>query len=555
VSVSAHPRTETSRAVIALSGRSLAVATGLAAALPVIISTIGTLSAGWLPFGDYAVVATRAFDVFTSDTPLVGAASTVSELSGEATNAPGPLLYWLLALPARIAPDTGFPVVMGALNTAAAVGTVILARRRGGLVLMFATAAAVAVMCAALPTEVLSDIWTPSAPMLSFTLLIFLCWSLACGEHRLLPLTALVASFVVQCHVTYVLPTVALLTVGLIGLVAGRAGYGPELRRSALAGLAVALVCWSFPLLDQGLAWAGSERGQGNLVNLVEASRSRGETAGAQAGAYAVVRAVGVPPWWLRAPQRAQSRTFEIFARPSATAIASAVLLLAGLAIALAVAALRRRWDVAAACGLALGLAAALAVMTAGFPNNGSDIFSYSYSSWWAAPAGMWVWLAMGWSGVALLAAPLRPTRSGRAAVVPIAFAGVATIGAVVAAGKGPKPDEHMYDPTRAVVERVEAALPNPGAVHVDGPSFGFESATIFALRRRGATVGTEVASEMGRAYAIAGRRYDHVLTLRDSGQVPPGNRLVARVEVPPPNPRTVTVSIRPTQSERAAVR
>ncbi len=148
------------------------------------------------------MVATRAFDVFTSDTPLVGAASTVCELSGEATNAPGPLLYWLLALPARIAPDTGFPVVMGALNTAAAVGTVILARRRGGLVLMFATAAAVAVMCAALPTEVLSDIWTPSAPMLSFTLLIFLCWSLACGEHRLLPLTALVASFVVQCHVT-----------------------------------------------------------------------------------------------------------------------------------------------------------------------------------------------------------------------------------------------------------------------------------------------------------------------------------------------------------------
>jgi hypothetical protein len=112
--------------------------------------------------------------------------------------------------------------------------------------------------------------------MLSFTLLIFLCWSLACGEHRLLPLTALVASFVVQCHVTYVLPTVALLTVGLIGLVAGRAGHGSELRRSALAGLAVALVCWSFPLLDQGLAWAGSERGQGNLVNLVEASRSRG---------------------------------------------------------------------------------------------------------------------------------------------------------------------------------------------------------------------------------------------------------------------------------------
>ena len=80
---------------------------------------------------------------------------------------------------------------------------VALARRRGGSLLMFATALAVVVMCRSLPTEVLSTPFNPGAALLPFTLLIFLCWSLACGEYRLLPITVVVASFVVQCHLTY----------------------------------------------------------------------------------------------------------------------------------------------------------------------------------------------------------------------------------------------------------------------------------------------------------------------------------------------------------------
>ena len=42
---------------------------------------------------------------------------------------------------------------MGIVNTLAIIGCVALARRRGGLVLMFATAIGIALMCQSLPSE------------------------------------------------------------------------------------------------------------------------------------------------------------------------------------------------------------------------------------------------------------------------------------------------------------------------------------------------------------------------------------------------------------------
>src|SRR5260370_21488300 len=83
---------------------------------------------------------------------------------------------------------------------------------------MFMSAAAMALMSRSLAPEVLRDVWSPSAGLLPFTLLSFLCWSLACGEYRLLPLTVLVASFVVQCQLAFVPPSLGLLAVGLVGL-------------------------------------------------------------------------------------------------------------------------------------------------------------------------------------------------------------------------------------------------------------------------------------------------------------------------------------------------
>src|SRR5262249_3359283 len=153
----------------------LTLAAGLGAALPVILSTVRAVRDGWVPEADQAIIATRAHDVLTSHMPLVGQYTIAGHVTGHVTHSLGPMLFWLLALPARFGSPTSLAWTMGAVNTLAIVGSVALARRRGGVVLMFASAIAIALMCQSLAAETFHDVWNPSAGLFPFTLLIFLC--------------------------------------------------------------------------------------------------------------------------------------------------------------------------------------------------------------------------------------------------------------------------------------------------------------------------------------------------------------------------------------------
>src|SRR5262249_4061774 len=176
---------------------------GLFAALPVIVAGARAVADGWLPVADQGTIATRAFEVFTSHTPLVGQYSMASAVTGHLTYEPGPMLYWLLALPARFGGPAALTLTMTAFNTAAIIASVAVARRMGGTALMFAAAAAVGLMSRSLGTEALHGIWNPAAGLFALVLLCFTCWALACGERWLLPLAVLVASFVAQSHLAY----------------------------------------------------------------------------------------------------------------------------------------------------------------------------------------------------------------------------------------------------------------------------------------------------------------------------------------------------------------
>jgi hypothetical protein len=538
--------------------RLLIIVAGLAAAIPVIVSTIRALAAGWAPEGDNAVIATRAYDVLTSLTPLVGPWSSTSNVLGEDTYHPGPLLYWLLAIPARLPGEAAFPVVIGVLNVAAIMGTVALARRRGGRGLMLATAGAVALMSASLEVRALHDIWNPTAPLLAFVLLLFVCWSLGCGEHRLLPLAILLASFAMQCHLVFVVPGLVLLGVGVGGLIASRRTTRGEstdsaagsLRRWSLAGVVVALLCWSAPLVDQALDWTGSDSAYGNLETLVDAAQSREQPAGTTAGVYAVVRATGVPPWWLRSPTPEQ-RTLEVFARPGAPAIASTAIILLTLVVLAVLGARRGRPDVAASAGLALAACAALGVVTASFPGTLESIFSYGYTSSWAAPVGMWTWLVAVWSSLSLWS-DARAEAGRRAPTVPsavtvAAVVAVSAIGAVVAAVQGPVGEDGVFAASRSAMQGLAEALPDPGTVRVDSAVFELEAAVIYALRRRGADVGAgDTSGQFGDAYDRRGRRFEHIVDVRHSGVLPPGARRVARGEYRAGRRLGFSVSLRP---------
>jgi hypothetical protein len=500
-------RDRLSRLGRALGGRWLTLVTGACAALPLIVSTVHAVQYHWQPTDDKAIIATRAWDVLTGHTPLLGQFSTVSEITGHATYTLGPMQYWLIALPARLGAPLSMAITEGVVNILAVLGAVALARRRGGRVLMFAAAAAIALMCMSLASESFRDTWNSAAPLFPFLLLLFLCWSLACGDHRLLPLTVLVASFVVQCHLSYLAPIVGLMAIGLVGLAVSligrrrdreRAVRGGSLARWGVATLLVAAVCWTPTVIDQ------VSRRPGNLTQVVNYATAGEPTLGANIGWHAVVRTLGLPPWWLYVPGSRWDRYQDVLAKPGALRVASTLVLLALLALVAVVAALRRRGDLLAAALIGLALCAAVGVVAAQTPATPKNLAStVGYTLWWASHVGMWVYLVLAWAAWLALSAVLRPLlvraalragpglrarlvrlrqrRSVGRAVVAVAgpllgIAAVAVAGAAVSATA--KRDQHyeLYAPIAKIDAALDRAIPSSMTVRFEG---GLDPATL----------------------------------------------------------------------------
>jgi hypothetical protein len=541
-----------------LANRWLTFVAGLCAAVPVMASTVSALSDGWIPAGDQAIIATRAYDVFTSHTPLVGQHSDAGALIGRTVYSLGPMLYWPLALPARFGSPGTLTLTIGLVNTLAIIGVVALARRRGGRALMFVTAIALALMCRSLAPEVLHDIWNPSAALLPFTLLIFLCWSVACGEHRLLPLTVLVASFVVQCQLAFLAPSLGMLAVGLAGLTVSRMPFrarrqAPEpsrrgadpARRSrgsvwrwALAALLVALICWTPPAIDQ------IEGKPGNLTEVVRTATAKQSKLGSTVGWHAVVRAIGVPPWWLRNPKSPWQRKAEVRTASSTLATVSCLLLLCALLAIAAVGLLRRRTDLWAGAVICLALCASLAADAAATPTPRLFSSTLGYTMWWGSPAGMFVWVMLGFSAAVMLGARFtsrlrvrslsRPRLPAVASTVGVGAAALA--GAAVATGQ--QPDYHLpeYRPLGAMFAGLNRDVPKGRTVRLIGSlgdeTFRFKMAARFALVRRGIrplSPGTD--TRLGSWYELHRHRYDCTVYLNDGNRSPArGAAVIARL-------------------------
>jgi hypothetical protein len=522
----------------------LVLVTGLAASLPVIVSTVNAMSNGWLPLGDDAITAVRSFDVLSTHPPLLGPISSSGMLIGHAVQSPGPMLFWLLAIPVRLGP-LGPAVWMGVVNVCCVIGIVALARRRGGLPLMFAGGAAVAAMCGSLDSHLWHDLWGPAVTLLPFTLLFFLAWSVACGEYRLLPLTALVASFTIQAHLTYILPVAAILTVAVVFLVVSKQKIP---RRWLWGTLAVVAVCWCLPLAEEAV------HRPGNVERIVEAATAVKQSYGASGGARTVVRAVGATPGWLEGPRTPFGRVAEVIQDPLPFAIATAVLVLVLLG-GLAVAALRSgRRDVAAAAVLALALMVSLFAVVANSPSGNPLFATISYTTWWASPAGMFAWIVLGFGAVTLLSRGRRPAGRFAGASAVAGIAAVAAVGAVVAAGQNRDRLETMFRSARSIADRVRADAPRDATLLVTGDTseigIAMQSAVAFAMRDEGLRFVNSSLLGLGTRYDPDSRPHDMVMTVTEHPT--PGAPVFARqllVNVPadgPPSRRTFYVTLAP---------
>ncbi len=534
-----------------LDGAWLTLVAATAAALPVVVSTIRALADGVQQNGDRGIIALNAYDVLTSRTPLLGQFSASSLVVHQPIHSPGPMLYWLLALPARLGGSPALALVMGAFNAGAIALSVVIARRRGGTALMLLTAAAIALMCRSLFAEVYHDIWNPSAGILAFTLLIFICWSVASGSVRLLPAAVVVASYTAQCELTFVLPSVLMLLVAVIGLARHRP---PRTRRCTLIALAAAAVCWLAPIAQQ------LTHRPGNLALTVRAASAGEPKLGAPAGWHALVHAIGVPPWWLRIPAAPFDRVDEIGRTPAILASVSAVLILLALLATVVIALGGRRPEIAAAAAISLVLSGALFETAAATPSRQILEASLGYTLWWASPAGMWVWLTLAWA----LAAALRPRLAWRPRLAaPAAIAGTlgaAAVGVSVAAAEKPDPDRVEYAPIGRVLSRVDGAVHRGTTYSVGGSgsftAFDFKAAIMFELRRRGfRPVVLGARTRLSGWYDARVHPEDARLTVYD-GNAPARAHVVARVAVPAAVDHTLTVTLervsRPAPGRRA---
>jgi hypothetical protein len=273
-----------------------------------------------------------------------------------------------------------------------------------------------------------------------------------------------------------------------------------------------------------------------------------------------VVRTVGIPPWWLRDPPTPLQRLSDVSTVSTFQALTAAAVVGALLAIAIA-GVRRRRVDITAAAAMGLVLLAAVAIVAATTPTRTELKAAITWTLWWSAPVGMWIYLSIAWAAASLARRVRRPVVLERPALrrkaarprAPAIAAVAALIAGATYAIASQQPDElrPLYDPARTIVDRVTASLPAGGSVSVGAsPSFiaaDFQAGLIYALRRDGWKVATGKFLAPGLVSPYLERPpYDHSVEVHDGEPAPPAERVVTRVLVAPTGakPRIVAVGL-----------
>jgi hypothetical protein len=408
--------------------RRLAPACTAAAILPIVVAAARAIARDWVPVGDNAYFALRAGDVLTEHHPFLGTWTSASLTAGVDMNNPGPLFFDALALPVKLAGDAGLVVGVALINIAAILATAIVAHRQAGPRAVVVAMAAAAGLGWTMGSELLFSPWQPNALLFPALCFFVMVWALAAGDLAVLPWAVAVASFILQTHIGYALVVPLLgawgLGAGVIRLVRSRSPDADpgELRgrlvRSAVAAVAVGLVCWAQPFYEQ--LFGG---GRGNLGRLVSSVGDTGDTVGLADAPRYVAGVVALPPWWARP---SMSETF-VTGGVGRSLLASIV----GLAVIAGLLATgwvwaRRAGDnagAAPATGLVAVGVAAVAVATVPIGLFG---WAPSHQVLWLWPLALFVTMAL----VAPIATARAGTRVSGPAVVLVAVSAV-TLGAL----------------------------------------------------------------------------------------------------------------------------
>lgn len=522
----------TGHRIRALSGtaRWIVIGTLAAFALVPLIAAATTISAGWQPTGDIAVIGIRSRDAWTSHAPLVGLTTTGAELTGTPANHPGPIEFWILGLTTRVFGGRA-GLVMGAalIDAAALVGIAWLAFRRGGTVLLALTSVALAGLIHSLTSASLHDVFNPELTTFPMLLSLVAAWCVVVGDLRVTPVLVAAASVAGQIHLAGAGFVGPLVVIGLGAVALAWRRHPRAVRREGpylLGALGLGIVLW-LPVAIQELTSQPSNIGA--LWRVATVPRAR---IGFSFMAERLAFAVAPPPSFLRGTGR-----LGFLTDTSAIGVYLAALLLAATVSAAIL--VRRRTGRRDILQLAVLLLAATATsLWLGAQQPSLAAFRADGTRWlWVVSLVTWVVLA--WAGWNLL----QPSIQDRARrfVVPggAALSALLLVVALTATGLADQRDGRVMGATNAAASATLRAVPK-GTYHLQfegnqalitiGPGIAYRlEAAGRHVRVDDNTFGRAFGSQRTRTGPVDGNLR---ITSNPGGTPSPGEELVAEVGI-----------------------
>ena len=188
---------------------------------------------------------------------------------------------------------------------------------------------------------------------------------------------------------------------------------------------------------------------------------------------------------------------------------------------------LRRRTELWSGALIALFLCAGLYAVTAATPTKRVLAETLGYTMWWGSPAGMFVWVMLAFSAVAIISElalprlriPAFASATAAAAIVAGAAAGVAA---------AERSDYHLpeYGPLAKLYAGLERGIPQHRTVKLLGylgsRTFRFKMAARYAMVRRGIRpLSPGIDVRLGSWYDLDHHRYDCVVYVKDGVTTP----------------------------------
>ena len=359
----------------------------LGAWIPFAIGAIRSDQQGSPVIADGAAIALRAWDVLTPYGTLVGQATQLRKGAFD----PGPLQYWLLAIPVHIDPRAGVTWGAALWCMVAASLAIEAARSAFGAFGGLAATGTIIGTVAWQPLIAADPYWNPWFGLIFFLATLTAGLAVVSGQRRWWPVLVLTASVAAQAHLMFALASAALVLValaaGLADTIRARAGYW-----WAVLGLMAGAACWVAPFIQQFTSRRGN---LGLLIASLGARRSAGPAFGLKA-----LTASALPPtvWWQPSLSfRYEGIASEIGGRTPAFGVA--MLAFTAVVLAVAVRPLRSR-RLAALATVSLLTSGAVLATYSNIAVHNISLRGQNYLLVVLLPAGLLAWLTAGAAAV-----------------------------------------------------------------------------------------------------------------------------------------------------------